>query len=599
MPLIIPKDLIGEQVLAQEKIFTMEEEKANKQDIRPIKVAIVNLMPKKEETEVQFLRMLTNTALQINIDLVRMNSYHGKNTSLQHLEKFYKTYDEIKDNKYDAMIITGAPVEKLQYEDIKYWEELKQIFEFAKENVYSTMFICWSAQAALHYFYDIKSHEAKEKIFGIYDFQPLEDNNLLKGFDDVFSVPHSRHTYVKEEDIENHPELILLSSNVETGVGLATTKDNRFIFSFGHWEYDKDTLHKEYIRDLSQGLKIQMPINYYKENKPEQGIQMKWRSAGNLFFSNWLNYCVYQETPFYLNEIQKKKVSKFGGSSLSDSKQFSKVKNIILSKEDTDVIVVSAPGKRDHKDRKVTDDLIEISNIKKEVEEISGLLRKLKREIEYKEEEITFYTKAVIKRFEDLVLELNLQMDFKKDLEHTFKEIRSSKSRDYIISRGEYLNAKILAAYLDYEFLDAKDLICLNHKGKVQLDRSVEQIRKFIGKGKKVVVPGFYGSDEEGNIRTFPRGGSDYTGSLIAYALDSKVYENWTDVNGVMTSDPNKDKNAKSIPQLDYDDLSRIIEEGAQIYQRDAIEPVKKKNIPIRILNTNNPSFEGTEIKKL
>ena len=599
MPLIIPKDLIGEEVLKQEKIFIMDQERAKKQDIRPIRIAIVNLMPKKEETEVQILRMLTNTALQIKIDLVRMNSYHGKNTSAAHLEKFYKTYDEIKNNKYDAMIITGAPVEKLQYEEIKYWDELKIIFDFAETNVFSTMFICWSAQAALNYYYGIESHKSKEKIFGVYDFDILGDSKLLRGFDDEFSVPHSRHTYVKAEDILKEEDIKLLAAREETGVALASTCDNRFVFSFGHWEYDKETLQGEYLRDISQGLPIKPPLNYYVDNDPNKEIKVKWRSAGNLFFSNWLNYCVYQETPFYLKDIQKKKVSKFGGSSLSDSKQFSKVKDIILSKEDSDVIIVSAPGKRNGQDRKVTDDLIEIANLQKDLKELEIIEKRLKKEEEYKKKQVSFYRETIKKRFEDLALELNLEDEFQEDMEETFKEIQESNSLDFIVSRGEYLNAKLMAHYLDYEFVDAKDLIFFDEQGEIDSEKSVREIRNRIEKGKKVVVPGFYGVDQEGQIKTFSRGGSDYTGSIIASALNSKVYENWTDVNGIMTSDPNKDKNAKTISHLNYEELSQIIEDGAQVYQKDAIEPVKNKNITIRILNTNNPNFEGTEISNL
>lgn len=308
MPLIIPKDLIGEEVLKKEKIFIMNEERATTQDIRPLQVAIVNLMPKKEETEVQFLRMLTNTALQIKIDLVRMDSYTGKNTSSLHLNKFYKTYDEIKDKKYDAMIITGAPIETLPYKDIKYWEELKTIFEFAKSNVFSTMFICWSAQAALYYYYGIESHPVNDKIFGVYNYNILDDSNLLRGFDDEFFIPNSRHTYVKKEDLARINDIKILASRQDTGVALASSKDDRFVFNFGHWEYDRDTLEGEFLRDRSKGLAIDPPINYYLDNNPEKDIQVKWRSSANLFFSNWLNYCVYQETPYYLEKLQKKNI---------------------------------------------------------------------------------------------------------------------------------------------------------------------------------------------------------------------------------------------------------------------------------------------------
>lgn len=382
MPLIIPKELIVEDVLERENIFTMRDSSAKEQDIRPLSVAIVNLMPKKEETELQLLRMLSNTALQINIDLVRMESYNPANSDLKRLKAFYKTYDDIKDNKYDAMIITGAPIELVAYEKIKYWEELKTIFEFAKENVFSTMFICWSAQAALRYYYDIEHKVADEKIFGVFEFDKLKDNKIIKGFDDTFLIPTSRHTYVDEKDLENISDLEVLAARSDTGVSLATTKDHRFIFNFGHWEYDRETLHNEYIRDLSKSKKINIPLNYYKDNDPNKDIKMKWRSSGNLFFSNWLNYCVYQETPFAIETIKGKSVSKFGGSSLKDAGQFAKVKKIIFSKNDRDVIVVSAPGRRFSEDTKVTDELIGLSQKNNKIEELNQIIKSLEENLE-------------------------------------------------------------------------------------------------------------------------------------------------------------------------------------------------------------------------
>lgn len=599
MPLIIPKNLIGEDTLREEKIFTMEEDRATSQDIRPIRIAIVNLMPKKEETEVQILRMLTNSALQIKIDLIRMNSYDGKNTSKKHLEKFYKTYDEIKENKYDAMIVTGAPVETLQYKDIKYWEELKEILDFAKTNVYSTMFICWAAQAALHYYYGIKSHVTREKIFGVYEFNVLKDNKILKGFDDYFYVPHSRHSYVKRIDVEREKDLDLLAYRENTGVALAATKDNRFIFSFGHWEYDKDTLEKEYLRDLAKGLNINIPKGYYEDDDPQKDIKVRWRSAGNLFFSNWLNYCVYQQTPFYLKDIQKKKVSKFGGSSLSDAGKFSRVREIINSEDDSDVIVVSAPGKRDKSDVKVTDDLIKISKLKRDLEELRLIINRLQKEISLKELNIDEILKRVRRRFEDIAEDLEVEKEFESEIERTFGEIKSSSSSDFIISRGEFLNAKLMSLYLNYDFVDARDLIKFDAFGKINVEKSVELIRKNIDEKKKVVIPGFYGSDERDKIKIFERGGSDYTGSLVAAALNSEIYENWTDVDGVMSDDPNLNKSAKSFSHLTYDELDKIIESGAKVYQRDAIKPARDKNIKIKVLNTNNPKFKGTEISDL
>lgn len=597
MPLIIPKDLIVEEVLERENIFTMRDSSAKEQDIRPLNIAIVNLMPKKEETELQLLRMLSNTALQINIDLVRMESYNPTNSDVKRLNAFYKTYEDIKNNKYDAMIITGAPIETIAYEEIKYWDELKTIFEFAKENVYSTMFICWSAQAALYHYYNIEHKVSKGKIFGVFEFDKLKDNKIVKGFDDTFLVPTSRHTYVDIEDFENLEDLEVLAARPDTGVSLVTTKDNRFVFNFGHWEYDKDTLHNEYIRDISQGKKIAPPKNYYEDNDPKKEIKIRWRSAGNLFFSNWLNYCVYQETPFAIETIEGKSVSKFGGSSLKDAGQFAKVKKIIFSKDDRDVIVVSAPGRRFREDTKITDELISLSDKNIKIDELDKIIKSLEEELKVQEAYRDTQLEKIKKRFLSIAEELKLEEFWDEELKFVFDEIKNSRDKEFIVSRGEYLNAKLLSRYLGYDFIDAKDIIIFNDEGKVDLEKSREAIRNHIVENQKAVVPGFYGSDKNGDIVTFTRGGSDYTGSLIAYALDSKVYENWTDVNGIMTSDPNRDPNAKTIDKLNFKELKEIIDKGAQVYQGDAIKPVEEKNITIKILNTNDPRNHGTIIK--
>ena len=597
MPLIIPKDLIVEEVLERENIFTMRDSSAKEQDIRPLYIAIVNLMPKKEETELQLLRMLSNTALQINIDLVRMESYNPTNSDVKRLNAFYKTYEDIKNNKYDAMIITGAPIETIAYEKIKYWDELKTIFEFAKENVYSTMFICWSAQAALYHYYNIEHKVSNGKIFGVFEFDKLKDNKIVKGFDDTFLVPTSRHTYVDIEDFEDLEDLEVLAARPDTGVSLVTTKDNRFVFNFGHWEYDKDTLHNEYIRDISQGKKIAPPKNYYEDNDPKKEIKIRWRSAGNLFFSNWLNYCVYQETPFAIETIEGKSVSKFGGSSLKDAGQFAKVKKIIFSKDDRDVIVVSAPGRRFSKDTKITDELISLSDKNIKIDELHKIIKSLEEELRVQEAYRDTQLEKIKNRFLSIAEELKLEEFWDEELKFVFDEIKNSRDKEFIVSRGEYLNAKLLSKYLGYDFIDAKDIIIFDEDGQVDLEKSKDAIRNHIGDNKKAVVPGFYGSDKNGDIVTFTRGGSDYTGSLIAYALDSKVYENWTDVNGIMTSDPNKDPKAKTIDKLNFKELKEIIDKGAEVYQGDAIKPVEEKNITIKILNTNDPRNHGTIIK--
>lgn len=597
MPLILPDQLIDQEVLNQENIFTMTQDQANHQDIRPIKILIVNLMPKKEETELQLLRMLSNSALQMNIDLVRMDSYQATHASQDRLKKFYKTYDQIKDQKFDAMIITGAPVERMDYQDIIYWKELKNIFDFAREHVFSTLFICWSAQAALYHYFGVPKQEVEEKIFGIYQYEKKKEDPILKGFDDSFYAPQSRYTYVKEEDLREIPQIQVLSSREDTGVGLATTLDHRFVFSFGHWEYDKETLHEEYLRDLAKGLTTQIPKNYYRQDDPQGDIIMNWRSSGSLFFSNWLNYCVYQETPYQLEKIKGIKVAKFGGSSLASAGQFSKVKNIIQAKEDREIIVVSAPGKRSKDDQKVTDLLEKYYEGKKRAQDLEVMIESFRKDQAAKSREAQEALTAVQDRFQEIVRDLDLEEDLKKDLEETFQDLDRTQSKDFVLSRGEYLNAKILAQALGYDFIDAKDLIKLKNQDQLDYGETYKAIVKTIHKGQKVVVPGFYGSNSEGDIRTFKRGGSDYTGSIIASALQSEVYENWTDVSGIMTQDPNLSKDAKRIPSMNYQELTDLIDQGAQVYQRDAIDLVKEKNITLKILNTNAPEEGGTEIK--
>ena len=597
MPLILSDQLIDQDILNQENIFTMTQDQANHQDIRPIKILIVNLMPKKEETELQLLRMLSNSALQMNIDLVRMDSYQATHASQDRLKKFYKTYDQIKDQKFDAMIITGAPVERMDYQDIIYWKELKNIFDFAREHVFSTLFICWSAQAALYHYFGVPKQEVEEKIFGIYQYEKKKEDPILKGFDDSFYAPQSRYTYVKEEDLREIPQIQVLSSREDTGVGLATTLDHRFVFSFGHWEYDKETLHEEYLRDLSKGLATQIPKNYYRQDDPQGDIIMNWRSSGSLFFSNWLNYCVYQETPYQLEKIKGIKVAKFGGSSLASAGQFSKVKNIIQAKEDREIIVVSAPGKRSKDDQKVTDLLEKYYEGKKRAQDLEVMIESFRKDQAAKSREAQEALTAVQDRFQEIVRDLDLEEGLKKDLDETFQDLDRTQSKDFVLSRGEYLNAKILAQALGYDFIDAKDLIKLKNQDQLDYGETYKAIVKTIHKGQKVVVPGFYGSNSEGDIRTFKRGGSDYTGSIIASALQSEVYENWTDVSGIMTQDPNLSKDAKRIPSMNYQELTDLIDQGAQVYQRDAIDLVKEKNITLKILNTNAPEEGGTEIK--
>ena len=303
MPIIVPKDIPATKILQAENIFVMNEKRALSQDIRPLEIAILNLMPTKIVTETQLMRLLSNSPLQVNITLISTESYVGKNTSAEHLNRFYKSFSDIKDKKFDGMIITGAPVEEIDFKDVKYWEELKKIFEFAKKSVTSTIFICWGAQAALYYYYGIEKQPLEKKLFGVYKHKKLVNyEKLLKGTDDRFFMPHSRHTTVKEEDIKNCKDLVLIASSKEAGASIIRSKDNKFIFILGHAEYDRDTLELEYKRDLAKGLDIAPPDNYYVEgNKGE--IKMSWVSTANLIYMNWLNHYVYQLTPFEIEDI--------------------------------------------------------------------------------------------------------------------------------------------------------------------------------------------------------------------------------------------------------------------------------------------------------
>ena len=299
MPIVISKDIPAFSALKQENIFVMSDERAFTQDIRPLEIAILNLMPTKEETETQFMRLLSNSPLQVNITLVYTESYKSKNTAAAHLERFYKRFEDIKDKHFDGMIITGAPVETMPFEEVAYWDELKKIFDFADKNVTSTIYICWGAQAALYYYYGIQKHLLPTKLFGIFPHKKILDQHdpLLKGIDDVFYIPHSRHTTVYMEDVKKVPDLIVLSDSEYTGLSIAKSRDNKKIFLTGHMEYDRYTLKKEYERDVSKGLPIHPPFNYFTDNT-RTDVKVTWTSAANLFYTNWLNYYVYQVTPF-------------------------------------------------------------------------------------------------------------------------------------------------------------------------------------------------------------------------------------------------------------------------------------------------------------
>ncbi len=305
MPIKISSELPAFKTLGEENIFVMSKDRAEHQDIRPLKALILNIMPKKIETECQLLRLLSNTPLQVDIDLLQMASHVSKNTSRHHLEEFYKTFDEIKNRRYDGMIVTGAPVELLDYEKVDYWDEITGIFEWSKTHVFSTLHICWAAQAGLYYHFGVPKYPLKQKMFGIFPHKAeVENSLLLRGFDDVFYVPHSRNTEVRREDIEKVEQLEILTSSELSGVHIIANKNGRQYFITGHSEYDRDTIAAEYFRDKAKGIDIQLPYNYFPDDNPEITPRFSWRCTANLMFSNWLNYCVYQRTPYNLDELE-------------------------------------------------------------------------------------------------------------------------------------------------------------------------------------------------------------------------------------------------------------------------------------------------------
>ncbi|NLL96051.1 MAG: homoserine O-succinyltransferase [Clostridiaceae bacterium] len=306
MPIKIPDNLPAKETLTNENIFVMTEQRAIHQDIRPLRIAILNLMPAKIITETHLLRLIGNTPLQVEIELLHPKTHISKNTPAGHLTTFYKTFDDVRHEKFDGLIITGAPVEQMEFEQVTYWDELKNIMEWSKKNVYSTFHICWGAQAGLYYHYGIKKYPLKEKLFGIFMHRICKTNTmLLRGFDDCFYAPHSRHTEIRREDIEKISELDILSDSEEAGIYIIKTKGGRQIFVTGHSEYDKDTLKSEYERDVSKGLEIKLPRNYFPGDDYSRSPFVTWRSHANLLFSNWLNYYVYQETPYDLSQLER------------------------------------------------------------------------------------------------------------------------------------------------------------------------------------------------------------------------------------------------------------------------------------------------------
>lgn len=304
MPINIPDNLPATETLSNERIFFMTTSTASHQDIRPLKIAILNLMPKKIETETQILRLLSNTPIQVDIEFLQTASHVSKNTPVSHLNKFYKTFDDVKDECFDGLIITGAPVEQMEYEEVDYWQELTEIMDWSLTNVFSTFHICWGAQAGLYYHFGVPKYQLPQKMFGIFPHKiEMPYHPLIRGFDEQFFVPHSRHTEVRREDIQKVSQLEILTSSTMSGVHIVGDKSQRLFFVTGHSEYDRFTIRDEYMRDRDKGLDINMPYNYFPFDDIGQPPHFNWRCHANLMFSNWVNYCVYQQTPYDLREL--------------------------------------------------------------------------------------------------------------------------------------------------------------------------------------------------------------------------------------------------------------------------------------------------------
>ena len=305
MPLRLPDKLPAIELLKQENIFVMDDSRAHMQDIRPLRIAILNLMPLKITTETDLVRLLSNTPLQLEISFMKLKSHTPKNTPIEHMMMFYRDFEQMRQEKYDGMIITGAPVETLEYEAVSYWDEMKDIFEWARTHVTSTLYICWAAQAGLYYYYGIPKYPLQKKMFGVFQQTPLEPQlPIFRGFDDVFQMPHSRHTEIHRNDIVAHPDLTLIAESPDCGVSMVMARGGREFFITGHLEYAPNTLDNEYKRDKDIRDDVDMPKHYYRDDNPDKGPLVSWRAHANLLYSNWINYYVYQETPYDINQIQ-------------------------------------------------------------------------------------------------------------------------------------------------------------------------------------------------------------------------------------------------------------------------------------------------------
>ena len=593
MPIKVPNNLPAIETLTAENVFVMTDTRAMTQDIRPLQILILNLMPTKIDTETQLTRLLGNTPLQVELELLQTSTHKASNTSEEHMIAFYKTFDQIRHKFYDGMIITGAPVELLDFEEVEYWDELCEIMEWSKRHVHSTFHICWGAQAGLYYHYGIQKHKLPKKLSGVYKHTlDYKTGMLFRGFDDEFYVPHSRNTTVYREDVERVAELKIISSSQEAGIYAVKSRNDRQIFIMGHSEYDADTLKKEYLRDKNAGLEPEVPCNYFPQDDDSREPLVKWRSCANLLYSNWLNYFVYQTTQYDIRQIHDEtleamihdnlninvKVSKFGGTSLSDAEQFRKCAKIIESEPERRYVVVSAPGKRNDRDEKVTDLLI--AAVETGGEQAEEILMKIQS------------------RYKVIIRGLGLDIDIDEEFAKIRAALEDPLQRDFVISRGEYLNGRILAAYTGFAFIDAASAIFFDAEGRYDEAATRRTLGELLAKHEHAVIPGFYGSLPDGRIRTFSRGGSDITGAIVAAAAGADIYENWTDVSGFLMADPRIVDNPLSVPVITYRELRELSHMGAKVLHEDAVFPVVKVEIPINIRNTNRPEDSGTLIVK-
>ena len=591
MPIKLPNNLPAIKTLTEENVFVMTDTRAMTQDIRPLQILILNLMPTKVDTETQLARLLGNTPLQVELELLQTSTHKAGNTSQEHMISFYKTFDQVKSKFYDGMIITGAPVELMEFEEVDYWDELCEIMEWSKKHVHSTFHICWGAQAGLYYHYGIQKRILPKKLSGVYRHTlEYKKGMLFRGFDDEFYVPHSRNTTVDIEDVRAVPDLKIIATSEEAGIYAVKSNNDRQIFIMGHSEYDADTLMKEYIRDKNAGLNPEVPCNYFPDDDDSKAPVVTWRSCANLLYSNWLNYFVYQTTQYDINRISdesladmfkgevNRKVCKFGGTSLSGAGQFKKCAEIIKAEKERNYVVVSAPGKRFDDDTKVTDLLIKATEAARD--EAEDVLMSVKS------------------RYKVIARGLGVSTDIDREFDIIAQALGDESRTDYIISRGEYLNAKILAEYIDYEFIDAEGHIFLTEEGKYDEAATKTALGAALEKHANAVIPGFYGTMPDGSIKTFSRGGSDITGAIVSAICGADIYENWTDVSGLLMADPRIVENPLTVPVITYKELRELSYMGAAVIHEDTIFPVIKMEIPINIRNTNRPEDAGTLIVK-